>query len=190
MNKLYPEELKILEDEIISIEEYDTIDTIDIELDSKNRLFFANDILTHNSGWESTDLNITNVSESAALLHTVDVLFGIITNAEMKARKEYYLKCLANRVAGYENTKKRYTIEWNYARIEEDKNAPIQDMDFVINSTVSPGRSGGQNRGGLPNPAAFIGSVMQSPGHKSETIGNSNAEGKLKDLDITGEGLF
>jgi len=93
---------------------------------------------TNRGGWEGTDLNITNISESAALLHTVDVLFGIITNAEMKAKGEYYLKCLANRVAGYENTKKRYTMDWKYARIEEDKNTPIQDMDFIINNAVNP----------------------------------------------------
>ena len=46
---------------------------------------------TNRSGWETSDLNITNISESAALLHTVDVLLGIITNAEMKARIEYFL---------------------------------------------------------------------------------------------------
>jgi len=92
---------------------------------------------TNRSGWESTDLNITNLSESAALLHTVDVLFGIITTAEMKASGEYYLKCLANRVSGYENTKKRFTIDWKFSRIEEDKDSKIQDMDFEIDPMAS-----------------------------------------------------
>lgn len=124
----------LIEDEIVSIEEYGIIDTIDIEVESDSRLFFANDILTHNCGINNTDLKLTDVSESAALLHTVDMLFGIITDPEMKARKEYYVKCLASRVSSYENTKKRYTIDWTYARIEEDKNTPIQDLDFVINS--------------------------------------------------------
>jgi len=91
---------------------------------------------TNRGGWEAEDLNITNVSESAALIHTVDMLFGIITSAEMKARSEYYLKCLANRVAGFENTRKRFTIDWKYARIDEDMNAQIEDMDFLLNSTV------------------------------------------------------
>jgi len=135
MNKY--ENFEILEDEILSIEEFEIMDTIDIEVDSKNRLFFANNILTHNSGWESNDLNITSVAESAGLLHTVDILFGIITNAEMKAAGEYFLKCLANRVAGYENTRKRFLIDWKYARIEEDRNSPIQDMDFFINQITA-----------------------------------------------------
>jgi len=89
------------------------------------------------SGWDSTDSNITSIAESAGLLHTVDLLFGIITNPEMKARGEYFLKCLANRVAGYENTKKRYTVDWKHLRIDEDRNSPIQDMEFFINNTTS-----------------------------------------------------
>ena len=117
---------------------------------------------TNRGGWETSDLNITNVSESAALIHTVDMLFGIITNAEMKARSEYYLKCLANRVAGYENTRKRFTVDWKYARIEEDKEAKIEDMDFILNSVVG-GQT--QRRGYSPNTgqssiAAVIGSKI------------------------------
>jgi len=92
---------------------------------------------TNRSGWDSNDLSITSIAESAGLLHTVDLLFGIITNAEMKARGEYYLKCLANRVAGYENTRKRFTMDWKYARIEEDRHSQIQDMEFFINQVAA-----------------------------------------------------
>jgi hypothetical protein len=136
---------------------------------------------TNRGGWETSDLNVTNISESAALLHTVDVLFGIITNAEMKARKEYYLKCLANRVSGYENTKKRYTIDWKYARIEEDKNSPIQDMDFIINSTVSSTRN---TRGGMATIDTFI---NQHNPAKDTRIGDLN---DLPDITVTGNDLF
>ena len=38
---------------------------------------------TNRSGWEANDLGITAIAESAGLLHTVDLLFGIVTNAEM-----------------------------------------------------------------------------------------------------------
>ena len=175
------EELELIEDEILSIEECDIIDTIDIEVDSENRLFFANDILTHNSGWESSDLNITNIAESAALLHTVDVLFGIITNAEMKARGEYFFKCLANRVSGYENTKKRYTIDWKYARIEEDKSSPIQDMDFLINTTTAGHRHQFPRGGGSIGMHAFVSQNMQ-PEVPTETDNSG--------IKITGTGLF
>ena len=92
---------------------------------------------TNRGGIDNTELKSTDVSESAALLHTVDVLFGIITDPTMKARGEYYLKCLANRVSGYENTKKRYLIDWKFARIDEDKNSPIHDTEFFINSITA-----------------------------------------------------
>lgn len=91
---------------------------------------------TNRSGWEINDLTVNSIAESAGLLHTVDLLFGIVTNAEMKAKGEYFLKCLANRVSGSENTRKRFLIEWKYARIEEDRNSPIQDMDFILGSLV------------------------------------------------------
>lgn len=89
---------------------------------------------TNRSGWDTTDLVIGNVSESAALLHTVDGLFGIITNPEMKARGEYYLKYLADRVSGMENTRKKFDFNSRFMRIDEDVNAPIEDMDFIAAS--------------------------------------------------------
>lgn len=92
---------------------------------------------TNKSGWEGTDLSVTSIAESAGLLHTVDLLFGIIVTPEMKARGEYFLKCLANRVAGMEHTRKRFTMDWKYARIEEDRNSPIQDMEFFINQVAA-----------------------------------------------------
>jgi hypothetical protein len=89
---------------------------------------------TKRDGWNNTDINVNDISESAGLLHTVDVMFGIITDPEMKARGEYVLKCLANRVAGYENTRKKFNIDWKYFRLEEDKDSPIEDLDEIINS--------------------------------------------------------
>ena len=131
---------------------------------------------TNRGGWDAEDLTITNVSESAALIHTVDMLFAIITSPEMKARSEYYLKCLANRVAGYENVRKRFTIDWKFARIEEDKEAKIEDMDFLMNSTVG---GSSQPRGGtVARPAgqstiaAVVGSNVDpdKPKHKGDGL--------------------
>jgi len=136
---------------------------------------------TNRSGWEGTDLSIINISESAALLNTVDVLFGIITNAEMKARGEYYLKCLANRVAGYENTRKRYTIDWKYARIEEDRYSPIKDMDFIINNIISPSKHK------KPRGITEIHTVINEQTKPEDPL---SEEDKISDLDVTGIGLF
>lgn len=92
---------------------------------------------TRRDGINGTDLNLNDVSESSALIHTVDMLFGIITNPEMKARNEYYLKCLANRVNGMENVRKKFNVDWKFARIEEDKNSQIEDMDYLLSSVVN-----------------------------------------------------
>ena len=135
---------------------------------------------TNRGGIDNTDLRLTDIAESAALLHTVDVLFGIITDPGMKSRGEYYLKCLANRVSGYENTKKRYTIEWKYSRIEEDKNSPIQDMEFIINSINSSRNTGPR---GMATIDTFI---NQATPTKDIQVGDI----ELPEINVTGTGLF
>ncbi len=143
---------------------------------------------TNRGGWETSDLNVTNISESAALLHTVDILFGIITNAEMKAKGEYLLKCLANRVAGYENTRKRYTMDWAHARIEEDKESPIQDMDFVVNNTIdSVGHSTPRGQGSTDIHSYISSHAAPVPPETSEV----KMPGSLsEDITISGSTLF
>jgi len=140
---------------------------------------------TNRSGWEGTDLSITSIAESAGLLHTVDILFGIITNAEMKARGEYFLKCLANRVAGYENTKKRYIIEWKYARIEEDRNSPIIDTDYIINSVVA----GQKHPRGHKSTTATMNAVISNSVTPIEPIPD-NIPVKDSSMSITKKSLF
>ena len=120
---------ELIQDEIVSIEEYDVIDTVDISLNDKNRVFFANGILTHNSGFDGTDLSLTNVSESAALIHTVDAMFGIIQDVVMHSNNEYVLKLLANRDEGYMNSKKKFGINYEYMRIDEDGNSQMWTED-------------------------------------------------------------
>jgi hypothetical protein len=126
---------------------------------------------TNRGGWDSTDLTISNVSESAALLHTVDGLFGIVVDPEMKARGEYYLKYMADRVSGMENTRKRFEFNRKYVRIEEDINAQIEDMEFIA------GTIGGFRRKGTQGEMAAQISTT--------TV---NAEDLLKQP--TGSGLF
>ena len=106
----------------------------------------------------------------------------------MKARCQYQLKCLANRVAGYENTKKRFTINWKYARIEEDKDSPIQDMDYLINNTISPSNNP-TGRGGMASPEAFVGATMQATENPSPTIKQTSNK-DVSEPKITGNDLF
>jgi hypothetical protein len=130
---------------------------------------------TNKGGWENEDLRISNVSESSALLHTVDALFGIITSPELKARKMYYLKYLADRVSGMENTRKKFNTNTAYMRIEEDKESDIEDMDFVLNSIV----------GGHKAPRINTANPQQN-----SSITESKIEKKDGQIDITGMELF
>jgi replicative DNA helicase len=64
----------IIDDEVVSIEECGERETIDINV-SGNNLFFANSILTHNSGMEKPSLD--TVSESLGVAFTADVVWSI-----------------------------------------------------------------------------------------------------------------
>lgn len=77
------------------------------------------------SGFGSSDLNATNISESSALGHTVDAMFGIIQDEMMHANREYILKLIANRDDGYKNSRKKFLINYDLMRITEDPDTQI-----------------------------------------------------------------
>ena len=130
---------------------------------------------TNRAGWESSDLNIGDVSESAALIHTVDALFGIITNPLMKAAGEYLLKYLADRVSGMENTRKRFEINWAFARINEDRNSPIEDMDQIYNQTANM-------RAVKDRSTVQMGASGNAPELNQDKANNINVQESLFDL--------
>ncbi len=62
----------MIEDEIVSIEEIPLHDTMDIEVDG-DHLFMANDILTHNSGYEKNENpSLVSMSESMKKIEHAD----------------------------------------------------------------------------------------------------------------------
>lgn len=100
-------------------------ETIDITVDSNDRLFFANQILTHNSEFDSSDLSIGSAAESSGLVATVDGMFGIIQDPMMHANREYRIKVLANREEGYKNAYKKFLVDYQYMRIREDMDSDM-----------------------------------------------------------------
>ncbi len=83
-------------DEIVSIEEVGEMDTIDITV-SGNNLFFANGILTHNSGYGSSDVSMTDTSESFGLNFTADLAIAAISSEELEKLNQMMFKQLKNR---------------------------------------------------------------------------------------------
>ena len=78
---------------ILKIEELDEREMIDIEV-SGNHLFYANDILTHNS---SSDVELTDTSESFGLPATADLMFALISTEDLEGLGQILVKQLKNR---------------------------------------------------------------------------------------------
>jgi hypothetical protein len=105
---------------ILKIEELDERELIDIEV-SGNHLFYANAILTHNS---SSDVELTDTSESFGLPATADLMFALISTEELEELGQIMVKQLKNRyndptvykrfVIGIDRAKMRlYDVEQN-----------------------------------------------------------------------------
>lgn len=79
-------------------------------------------------GYDSTELNMTHIAESAGLSHTADVIYGIIQDTGMHMNNEYFLKLLKIRNGTGKNSRCLYRIDYNYMRLIE--------TDTVINTTL------------------------------------------------------
>ncbi len=93
----------LFEDEIISIEEIEPRKLKDIQVDGNN-LFFANDILTHNSqinrsGMELTvdDLTESKLADSIKKMFISDNLIALVSRAEDRKKNIMYAKTLKAR---------------------------------------------------------------------------------------------
>jgi hypothetical protein len=78
---------------ILKIEELNERELVDIEV-SGNHLFYANGILTHNS---SSDVDLTDTSESFGLPATADLMFALISTEELEQIGQIMVKQLKNR---------------------------------------------------------------------------------------------
>ena len=94
-----PRVMETLIDEIVSIECVGEEECIDIVVDG-NRLFYANEILTHNCGQNASDFELTEVSDSHGVAMTADFLFGLIVTEDMEKLSQMRIKILKNRYGG------------------------------------------------------------------------------------------
>ena len=89
-------------DEIVSIIELDEYDElIDIEVENEDSLFYANDILTHNSAYGNIDADMSSISDSIGIAQTADLLVALVQNASMAEENKVMLKFLKNRLEGF-----------------------------------------------------------------------------------------
>ena len=90
-------------DEIIKIEEIEEGDTIDIEVDG-DHLFYANDILTHNSQLNRNNLSLSidelteaSIADSWKKIMIADVVIGMAATPEERLNGRINFKTLKNR---------------------------------------------------------------------------------------------
>lgn len=102
-------------------------DLVDITTDG-NHLFYANGILTHNSGSKSSDPNETDLADSYGLMFTADLALIILNSEELKEDGQFMFKQVKNR---YHNLdfKSRFIMGINKQLMT------IYDID---NTTLSP----------------------------------------------------
>lgn len=122
-------------DEIVSIEEAGNRDLIDIEV-SGNHLFYANDILTHNS---NSDIGLEDTSESFGLPATADLMFALIQTEELEELNQMMVKQLKNRYDDLSKIK-RFIIGVEKAKMKfYDVEEDAQD---IIDTTVGKKKGG------------------------------------------------
>lgn len=76
-------------------------------------------------GYESTNLTMSNVSESKGLIATVDALFGILQTSLMRASNVYYLQAIALRDSPHNGDKQKFIWDPYHLRITEDPSEAI-----------------------------------------------------------------
>jgi predicted ATP-dependent serine protease len=71
------------------------------------------------SGYNASDITMTDIAESAGLSHTADVMLGIIQDDLMRANQEYWLKVLKIRDGQGKGSRCRFDIDYEHMRLTE-----------------------------------------------------------------------
>lgn len=105
-------------DKIVSIEYVGEADTVDISV-SGNNLFYANDILTHNCGYDVAP-ELVNISESIGLAATADFICSVYQEEEDAESGIIRMSLLKNRF-GQNFGSSAFAIDYSTLTITEDK---------------------------------------------------------------------
>lgn len=126
-------------DEIVKIEYVHEEELIDIEV-SGNSLFYANDILTHNSAVNTTDADNSAISDSLGTAMTADFMLFLLQDEEMKARGEIVLKCTKNRFTGRTDTW-MMNIDYEHMRFSDMIIQGDVSINDILDNQNIPGTS-------------------------------------------------
>jgi len=85
----------------------------------KNDVVVISATQTNRGGFDSTEVTMANIAESAGLAHTADNIMAIIQDSEMNLNKEYWLKLLKVRDGAGKHTKCLLNIDYDYMILSE-----------------------------------------------------------------------
>lgn len=148
-------------DEIVDIKFMGIQDTIDINVDN-DRLFWANDILTHNSSVNEMEMDHSHISGGISKIQTADNVIAILATPAMKERGQYQFQFLKTRSSSGVGSKVIMGFDTDTLRIydlEEDAVQPVKTatdmMADLRRKNSSTGAASGTDR--KPDP------VQQDP---------------------------
>lgn len=122
---------------------------------------------TNRTAYDSTDIGMSNVSESGGLIATVDSLFGIIQSSMMRVDNTYYLKAVAIRNSGHMGDKKKFDFNPTYLRIEENLDENIipenVSLDGLVKDKHKNDNTGNNNYQQYPTNVGVRPNVIDSP---------------------------
>ncbi len=121
-------------DEIVSIEYVGMEDTIDINV-SGDRLFYANDILTHNCAVDEVEFDHSHISGGISKIQTADNVFGIFTSRAMRERGNYQIQLMKTRNSS--GVGQKIDLDFN---IDSLRITDVDDFDATnVSNTQSTG---------------------------------------------------
>jgi archaellum biogenesis ATPase FlaH len=83
------------------------------------------------NGYNSSDISMTDVAESAGLSHTADVMLGIIQDDLMRANQEYWLKVLKIRDGEGKGNKCKLNVDYKFMRLIETEDISTSSIHSI-----------------------------------------------------------
>jgi|TARA_B110000259_G_scaffold97952_1_gene113176 archaellum biogenesis ATPase FlaH len=83
------------------------------------------------NGYNSSDIGMGDIAESAGLSHTADVMLGIIQDDLMRANQEYWLKVLKIRDGEGKGNKCKLNIDFNHMRLVETEDIATSSIHGI-----------------------------------------------------------
>ena len=147
-----------IDDEIVAIEYLGEEETIDINV-SGNRLFYANDILTHNSAVEESDHNQAMIAGGISKIQTADNVISLFSTTAMRDRGEYHINFLKTRSSSGVGSKVVVGFDQSSLRITNlDPDLAVENPDsssgFVSEKAISSDASANTFSRNIKNKAS------------------------------------